>query len=83
MSGRGAAATNASRRYWQAMLDRRLRRQRLVLFFSRKIETSPSIIATAARQHSQYDALLQEMTTEFEQLQQMLANIFTARASRR
>src|SRR6202048_754819 len=41
-------------RYWEAMVDRRLRRQRLVLFFSRKIETSPSIIATAARHHSQY-----------------------------
>jgi len=64
-------------RYWQAMIDRRLRRQRLVLFFSRKIETSPSIIATAARQHSQYDALLQQMTTEFEQLQEMLAHILS------
>jgi type IV secretion system protein TrbE len=59
-------------RYWQAMIDRRLRRQRLVLFFSRKIETSPSIIATAARQHSQYDALLQQMTTEFEPLRRQL-----------
>ena len=59
------------------MIDRRLRRQRLVLFFSRKIETSPSIIATAARQHSQYDALLQQMTTEFEHLQQILTNILS------
>jgi hypothetical protein len=64
-------------RYWQAMIDRRLRRQRLVLFFSRKIETSPSIIATAARQRSQYDALLQQMTTEFEHLQQILTNILS------
>ncbi len=64
-------------RYWQAMIDRRLRRQRLVLFFSRKIETSPSIIATAARQYSQYDALLQQMTTEFEHLQQILTNILS------
>jgi hypothetical protein len=64
-------------RYWQAMIDRRLRRQRLVLFFSRKIETSPSIVATAARQHSQYDALLQQMTTEFEHLQQILTNILS------
>ena len=64
-------------RYWQAMIDRKLRRQRLVLFFSRKIETSPSIIATAARQYSQYDALLQQMTTEFEQLQQILTNILS------
>jgi hypothetical protein len=29
-------------RYWQAMVDRRLRRQRLVLYFSRQIETSPA-----------------------------------------
>ncbi|MBA3833976.1 MAG: hypothetical protein H0X34_19225 [Chthoniobacterales bacterium] len=65
-------------RYWQAMLDRQLRRQRLVLFFSRKIETSPAVMATSPRQQAHYDALLQEMTTEFEQLQQLLANVFPA-----
>ncbi len=65
-------------RYWQAMLDRRLRRQRLVLFFSRKIETSPAAMATSTRRETHYDALLQEMTTEFEQLQQLLANVFPA-----
>jgi hypothetical protein len=63
-------------RYWQAMVDRQLRRQRLVLFFSRSIETSPALMTTATRQHAHCDALLQEMTTEFEQLQQMLANVF-------
>ena len=63
-------------RYWQAMVDRRLRRQRLVLYFSRQIDTSPSLMATAARQHAHYDALVQEMTTEFELVRQMLANIF-------
>jgi hypothetical protein len=63
-------------RYWQAMVDRRLRRQRLVLYFSRQIETSPALMATAARQHAHYDALVQEMTTEFELVRQMLANIF-------
>ncbi len=63
-------------RYWQAMVDRRLRRQRLVLYFSRQIDTSPALIATAAGQHAHYDALVQEMTTEFELVRQMLANIF-------
>jgi len=63
-------------RYWQAMVDRRLRRQRLVLYFSRQIETSPALMATAARQHAHYDALVQEMTTEFQLVRQMLANIF-------
>ena len=33
-------------------------------------------MATAARQHAHYDALVQEMTTEFELVRQMLANIF-------
>jgi hypothetical protein len=63
-------------RYWQAMLDRQLRRQRLVLFFSRQIETSPALIATAARQRDHYEALIGELATEFQQLQQMLANVF-------
>ena len=63
-------------RYWQAMVDRRLRRQRLILYFSRQIDTSPALMATAARQHAHYDALVQEMTTEFELVRQMLANIF-------
>jgi hypothetical protein len=63
-------------RYWQAMVDRRLRRQRLALYFSRQIDTSPALMATAARQHAHYDALVQEMTTEFELVRQMFANIF-------
>src|ERR1700737_3779476 len=48
-------------RYWQAMVDRRLRRQRLVFFFLPPVDTSPAVIATAARQHPHYDALVQEM----------------------
>ena len=64
-------------RYWEAMVDRRLRRQRLVLYFSRQIDTSPKLIATAARRQAHYDALVQEMTTEFEQLHQMLTNILS------
>ena len=63
-------------RYWQAMLDRQLRRQRLVLYFSRAIETSPAVITTGARRHMHYDTLLQQMTAEFEQLQQLLVNVF-------
>ncbi len=60
-------------RYWQAMLDRRLRRQRLVLYFSREIDASPPSVTTAAAQRAHYEAVLQQMTTEFEQLQQLLA----------
>lgn len=63
-------------RYWEAMIERRLRRQRLVLYFSRAIETSPAFVASAAKEHQHYSALIEEMATEFEQLHQMLANIF-------
>ena len=34
-------------RYWQAMVDRNLRRQRLILYISRKIDTSPKATSTA------------------------------------
>src|SRR5260370_20292307 len=63
-------------RYWQAMVDRRLRRQRLVLYFSRQIDTSTSLMATAAPQHAHYDALVQQMTTQLELVREMLAHIF-------
>lgn len=63
-------------RYWQAMLDRQLRRQRLVLYFSRQIDTPSLVVATAQGQRGQYEALLQQMAAEFEQLQQLLANVF-------
>ncbi|MBV9010151.1 MAG: hypothetical protein JO354_13460 [Verrucomicrobia bacterium] len=65
-------------RYWEAMVERRLRRQRLVLYFSRAIETSPAFVATTPKQHEHYSALLEEMATEFEQLNQILTNIFPA-----
>ena len=63
-------------RYWEAMVERRLRRQRLVLYFSRAVETSPAFVATATKQQEHYSALLTEMGTEFEQLHQMLTNVF-------
>jgi hypothetical protein len=50
-------------RYWQAMLDRRLRRQRLVLYFSRLIDTSPPTLATASMQRGHYETLLQQVAT--------------------
>src|SRR3984893_7502822 len=61
-------------RYWQAMIDRPMGRQGVVLYFSRQIETSPALMAPAARQHAHYGGLVQEMTTEFQLVRQMLAN---------
>jgi len=61
-------------RYWY-MPDRQLRRQRLVLCFSRQIETSPALIATAARQRDHCESLIGELAPEFQQLRRVLAKV--------
>ncbi len=63
-------------RYWQAMQERRLRRQRLVLYFSRKIETAAPAVATAGGLRKHYEVVLQQLGSEFGQLHEMLGQIF-------
>jgi len=63
-------------RYWKAMQERQLRRQRLVLYFSRKIDTPVPAGAGRAGLRKHYEVILGELTSEFEQLQGMLAQIF-------
>src|SRR3954469_1684672 len=48
-------------RYWQAMQERRLRRQRLVLYFSRKIEDAAPTGATAGGLRKHYEVVLQQL----------------------
>jgi type IV secretion system protein TrbE len=63
-------------RYWQAMQERRLRRQRLVLYFSRKIDTPAPASATRSGLRKHYEVVLQQLGSEFEQLREMLGQIF-------
>lgn len=63
-------------RYWQAMQERRLRRQHLVLYFSRRIDVAPPIAATGSGQRKHYEAVLQQLGTEFDQLHTILGNVF-------
>lgn len=63
-------------RYWRAMQDRELRRQRLVLYFSRQIEASAPVVATQAGLREHYEIVLQQLGSEFGQLHEMLSQIF-------
>jgi len=45
-------------RYWQAMSDRKLRRQRVIFYISRALENAPKAFQTAAARCEYYNALL-------------------------
>jgi type IV secretion system protein TrbE len=63
-------------RYWAAMQERRLRRQHLVLFFSRKIDIAPPSAATSGGLRNHYETVLAQLGSEFAQLHEMLGQIF-------
>src|SRR5260221_6204954 len=48
-------------RYWQLMENRQLRRQRLILYVSPKIESSPKGLRSEAALTKNYDALLGQL----------------------
>ena len=53
-------------RYWTAMTERHLRRQRLVLYVSRTIEKSPGLVFTSNGRNRQYDHVLDQLENEFQ-----------------
>jgi type IV secretion system protein TrbE len=63
-------------RYWTAMQERRLRRQRLVLYFSRRIDTPAPAGGTRSGLRKHYEVVLQQLGSEFEQLRETLGQIF-------
>ncbi len=69
-------------RYWKAMTNRELRRQRLVLYISRRIDTSPVFDASRADLAKHYDHLLDQLEQEFAQVQETLTGIFSGQGSR-
>ncbi len=69
-------------RYWRAMVDRRLRRQRLVFYISRSIDTSPAFAGTQASLTTHYDALLDQLEQEFAQVHETLVGIFSGQGAR-
>ena len=63
-------------RYWQAMLDRKLRRQKLVIYISRAIDAEPTPLQSAGARQEYYELLLGQLRSEFRQLHEMLLGIF-------
>jgi hypothetical protein len=69
-------------RYWQAMTERRLRRQRLVFYLTRRIDSSAKGIKSRAALEEYYESLLEQLRAEFEQVHEMLTTIFCGQGAR-
>jgi hypothetical protein len=69
-------------RYWQAMVERKLRRQRVVFYISRSLENVPRTLTTNAALREYYLALLDQLETEFTQVHHLLKEIFASAGSR-
>lgn len=69
-------------RYWQKMVDRQLRRQRLIVYISRKIESSPKGLHSNRALTDYYNTLLEQLQTEFTQLHEILCSIFSGQGTR-
>jgi type IV secretion system protein TrbE len=69
-------------RYWHLMENRQLRRQRLILYISRKIENSPKGIHSEEALTEYYDTLLEQLQTEFAQVHEVLFTIFSGQGAR-
>src|SRR3984957_5447774 len=64
------------------MAERRLRRQRLVFYISRRIDSSPKGIQSKSALTEYYEQLLAQLRAEFEHVHEMLAGIFAGQGAR-
>jgi hypothetical protein len=69
-------------RYWTAMVNRQLRRQRLIFYISRRIEASPAFAASAPSLSEHYAHVLDQLQQEFAQIHQTLTGIFNGQGAR-
>jgi hypothetical protein len=69
-------------RYWQAMSDRRLRRQRVILYLSRSLDNAPRTFQSASARKDYYSALLDQLQSEFEHSHRLLRELFGSTGSR-
>jgi hypothetical protein len=65
-------------RFWQSMVERRLRRQRVEFYITRVIEGTPARGPRAAF----YDTLLSQLQSEFEHTHRLLLEIFAPTGTR-
>ena len=69
-------------RYWEAMSQRRLRRQRLVLWIGSTIDAAPPSSLSRAALARHYEALLGQLQQEFVHVEEMLRHIFRGQGAR-
>jgi hypothetical protein len=69
-------------RYWTAMQERKLRREKLALFVSRKIEVGTGMKMGGKSLADYYDKLLSELESEFAQTGELINAIFTGQGTR-
>ncbi|MFZ0826818.1 MAG: hypothetical protein WAO02_05565 [Verrucomicrobiia bacterium] len=69
-------------RYWQAMSERKLRRQRVIIYISRSLENVPKSFQSAAARRDYYHTLLDQLETEFDHVHRLLLEIFGSGGAR-
>ncbi len=69
-------------RYWQAMSERKLRRQRVIFYISRSLENVPKSFQSAAARRDYYNTLLDQLETEFDHVHRLLLEIFGSGGAR-
>ena len=69
-------------RYWQAMTERKLRRQRVIFYVSRALENTPKTLTSNAALREYYLTLLDQLETEFAHVHHLLKGIFASAGTR-
>ena len=69
-------------RYWQAMAERKLRRQRVIVYISRPLENTPKLLSGDAALREYYLTILDQLRGEFEHAHQLLMDIFASTGTR-
>ena len=69
-------------RYWQAMSERKLRRQRVIFYISRALENVPKSFQSATARRDYYSVLLDQLQSEFEHVHRLLIEILASAGTR-
>ncbi len=68
-------------RFWRAMVDRKLRRQKLAIYVSRRIDSGPDFDATSTDLKAHYTHLLEQLEREFAQVRELLVATFAGQGA--
>ena len=69
-------------RYWQAMTERKLRRQRVIFYVSRSLDNIPKTLTSNAVLREYYLTLLDQMEVEFAHVHTLFKDIFASAGTR-